>query len=162
MIKTQLALLVVFFQLNMNGGGFIDEDTITLFVMSIILVHLLVIGAYISKILWLRVVAGVLYLPVFLIPLVLTSFNAGFALVFVPPLLFFYFMIVKERNEFKKKTYCNRCAPCKHLFVFCTIQLVLPHKKYFEKQQGVFAFFKNLFRISGICRKSFGQCLPRH
>lgn len=98
MIKTQLALLVVFFQLNMNGGGFIDEDTITLFVMSIILVHLLVIGAYISKILWLRVVAGVLYLPVFLIPLVLTSFNAGFALVFVPPLLFFYFMIVKERK----------------------------------------------------------------
>lgn len=98
MIKTQLALLLVFFRLNMNGGGFIDEDTITLFVTSFILVHLLVIGAYISKILWLRVVAGVLYLPVFLIPLVLTSFNSGFVLVFVPPLLFFYFMIVKERK----------------------------------------------------------------
>lgn len=98
MIKIQLTLLLLFFQLNMNGGGFIDEETITLFVTGIILVHLLVIGAYVSKILWLRVVAGVLYLPVFLIPLVLTSFSSGFILVFIPPLLFFYFMIVKERK----------------------------------------------------------------
>lgn len=98
MIKIQLALLFFFFQLNMNGGGFIDEETITLFVMGIILIHLLCIGAFVSKILWLRIVSGILYLPVFLIPLALTSFSSGFILVFIPPLLFFYFMIVKERK----------------------------------------------------------------
>ncbi len=61
-------------------------------------VHVLAIVAFFLRYEWLRVVAGVLYAPVFLIPTGLCFVNFAFALLFLFTGAFFTFTIIIRRK----------------------------------------------------------------
>ncbi|MES2679871.1 MAG: hypothetical protein V4635_08305 [Bacteroidota bacterium] len=101
-LKALLFFLLVFTTPCFAGGikgPLISDEAIATIVICIVLVHIFSIVAYVGKVLWLRVLCGVLYLPIFLIPLGLMFFEEGFALLFIPTVLFYIFTIVKTRKE---------------------------------------------------------------
>lgn len=99
MIHIHIAFLFSLFALNMNGGGsFIDERMVLLALFCIAFIHILCLIAYYRRIVWLRVVCVVLYLPVFAIPIVLSGFDSGFLLLLVPTIAFYVFTIVRTRK----------------------------------------------------------------
>ncbi len=101
MMKMFATFLFSLFLLNMNGASFIDDSTIAFVVIYFILIHLFCIVAYKQRSSLLRVVCGILYLPILLITLFLCSLSGVFMFFFVPALIFYIFTIVKARNETK-------------------------------------------------------------
>lgn len=79
-------------------GNLIDDKTIAIIVLAVILLHIVSVMAYYSRIVWLKVICGVLYMPVFAIPLILSIFNIGFALLLFPMVAFFAFIIATKRK----------------------------------------------------------------
>ena len=79
-------------------GNLVDDKTITFIILGIILIHIASVAAYYGRIVWLKVVCGILYMPIFAIPLVLSIFNIGFALLFFPTIAFFAFIIATKRK----------------------------------------------------------------
>ncbi|MCU0434668.1 MAG: hypothetical protein MUC87_14530 [Bacteroidia bacterium] len=79
-------------------GGLIDDDMILPFWIWVVLTHALGVTAFIFRKLWLRILAGVLYIPMLLIPLVPAIFFPPFALLVIPAILFLVFMIIRKRK----------------------------------------------------------------
>ena len=98
-LTAQMSFLFSFFMLNMNGGGFISDGLITTVILFVILAHVVSIAAYYFKITWLRVLCGILYLPVFLVPFVMFLFLPASILLYIPLFIFYYYFILRERKD---------------------------------------------------------------
>ena len=94
-----LTSIRLLFLLNMNGsGGFISDGTIVGSIVYLIVVHVACVSAYVQKTGWLRLLCGILYLPVFLILFVMTAFDGGFIVLLIPAILFYTFTIIRTRK----------------------------------------------------------------
>lgn len=106
MPKTNKHLLFLFLWLAVSTpcfaggikGPLIDEETVVLFVCIIVAIHLFSVIAYYQRITWLRVICGVLYLPIFLTPLILSLLHPAFTLLFIPTIGFYVLIIARKRK----------------------------------------------------------------
>ncbi len=98
---TLFFLIVINSQCLANHGlnALPDERQIAGFFAYILGVHVLSIFAFLRRLIWLRVVSGVLYAPVLVLPLLLSFFSplAG-VLIFTLVIAFFVFVIVRKRK----------------------------------------------------------------
>lgn len=79
-------------------GDLITTQQITFIICWFILAHVLGIIGFITRTLWVRIVAGILYGPVMLVPLLLGFLYLPLALLAIPPILFFVFLIIRQRK----------------------------------------------------------------
>ncbi len=76
-----------------------DEKQIAAFFAYIIGIHLISIFAYLRRILWLRVVCGILYIPVLVLPYLLSVFSPYTGIfIFLLVMSFYIFVIVRKRK----------------------------------------------------------------
>jgi len=104
MKKRSVAVIIFFFAFCSScfaggiKGPLFDERIITFGIVTIVVVHILCIFAYLSRTLWLRVLCGVLYLPLLLVPLLLSFFEPGFVILLLAMLAFYIFLILIKRK----------------------------------------------------------------
>jgi hypothetical protein len=79
-------------------GDLIPDELLWGALIWFILAHVLGIVGFITRRLWVRIMAGVLYWPVMLVPLLLGFLYLPLALLAFPPILFFVFMIIRNRK----------------------------------------------------------------
>lgn len=79
-------------------GAFVVMAAIVIVVVALI-IHGICITAYRRRSKPLRIVGGILYVPILLLLFRLSGFNPGFILLLLPALAFFYFIIIKEKKN---------------------------------------------------------------
>jgi hypothetical protein len=85
-------------------GPLISDTAIYVFVFYVIIAHALGIVTFVVNKLALRIVAGILYAPVFLIPIAIFFFSPLFGIItLLFALAFFIFMIIIPRNRISRK-----------------------------------------------------------
>ncbi|MCA6363314.1 MAG: hypothetical protein IM638_09765 [Bacteroidetes bacterium] len=79
-------------------GDLIPDELLWGALIWFILAHVLGIIGFITRTLWVRVIAGLLYGPVLLVPLLLGFLYLPLALLAIPPILFFVFLIIRQKK----------------------------------------------------------------
>lgn len=79
-------------------GSLVSDEMVAGFFIYLFFAHFLGILAFYFRVVWLRVLSGLIYLPVLAIPVLLFFLHASFGLLLIPTLAFFVFLIVRRRK----------------------------------------------------------------
>lgn len=97
-----LFLFLALLTFNCFAGGIkgplISDEALNALLIGIIMIHLGCIAAFVTRNTVLRVLFGVLYLPVLIVPLLLSVLSAFFLILFIPVSVFYYFTIIRKRK----------------------------------------------------------------
>lgn len=85
---------------NMNGvSGASILEFLFMVLALIVLVHVIAVIAYKRRIKWLRIISGILYLPILFGLLKLIESSSFFLILLLGAAAFFYFIIIKEKEK---------------------------------------------------------------
>jgi hypothetical protein len=80
-------------------GSFFSDKDIQFFWLMAIAIHVVAIIGYLLRTRWLKIICGVLYLPLFVVAFGAIFFQSPLGLIVIPMLWFYVYIIIKARNS---------------------------------------------------------------